>query len=330
LHPPDINRSRIVIRPRIRRLAQLLGAPFQGWRRPRRPRHAFLPAVEALGPRIVPTISFGGANPFAVGATPVASTLADLNGDGRLDLVVVNSAGNSISVLLNTTPVGASTPAFAAQQTFAVGNGPFSVVVGDFNGDGRPDLAVADFNSNSVSVLLNRTPNGAGTVSFAPQQTFAVGGSPQAVAVGDFNGDGKPDLAVANSTSNTVSVLLNSTSFRATSASFAAQQTFAVGSGPIFLAVADFNGDGTPDLAVSNFGGNSVSVLLNQTGAGASAVSFAAQQTFAVGVGPIPVVAVDLNSDGRPDLAVANSAANTVSVLMNTTTAGASSAAFAA
>ena len=107
-----------------------------------------------------PSLAFGGANTFAVGTTPVASTLVDLNGDGRLDLVVANSASNSISVLLNTTPVGSSTLTFAAQQTFAVGKGPFSVAVGDFNGDGKPDLAIANQGSDTVSVLVNTTATG--------------------------------------------------------------------------------------------------------------------------------------------------------------------------
>ena len=81
------------------------------------------------------------------------------------------------------------------------------MAVGDFNGDGRPDLAVANFGSGTVSVLMDTTAAGATTLSFAAQQTFAVGAGPISVAVGDFNGDGKPDLAVANHGSNTVSVL---------------------------------------------------------------------------------------------------------------------------
>src|SRR5690242_7957054 len=100
-----------------------------------------------------------------------------------------------------------------------------SVAVGDFNGDGKPDLAIANLRSGTVSVLLNTTSPGATTPSFAPQQTFATDSDPNSVVVGDFNGDGKLDLAIANEGSNTVSVLLNTTSAGATTPSFAPQQT---------------------------------------------------------------------------------------------------------
>jgi hypothetical protein len=124
---------------------------------------------------------------------------------------VGNTDTNTVSVLLNTTATGATTASFAPQQTFAVGISPRSVVVGDFNGDGKPDLAVANSGSNTVSVLLNTIATGATTASFAAQQAFSVGSDPFSVAAGDFNGDGKPDLAVANNDPNThtASVLLN-------------------------------------------------------------------------------------------------------------------------
>ncbi len=168
-------------------------------------------------------------------------------------------------MLLNTTAPGATTPSFAAQQTFATGSEPLSVAVADLTGDGRPDLIVANYSSNTVSVLLNTTAPGATTPSFAAQQTFATGNKPESVAAADVNGDGRPDLIVANGAASTVSVLLNTTAPGASTPSFAAQQTFATGSDPASVAVADLTGDGRPDLIVANEVSNTVSVLLNTT-----------------------------------------------------------------
>ncbi|GAA0717335.1 beta strand repeat-containing protein [Dokdonella soli] len=267
--------------------------------------------------------SFATQQTFATGAHPFSITATDVNGDGKPDLIVANSGGNSVSVLLNTTAPGAATASFATQQAFAAGLHPFSVTATDVNGDGKADLIVANYGSNSVSVLLNTTASGAVTPSFAIQQTFATGAAPYSVTATDVNGDGKPDLIVANNNGNTVSVLLNTTASSATTPSFGAQQTFAAGSGPISVTATDVNGDGKPDLIVANYGGNSVSVLLNKTAPGAPTARFAIQQAFAAGAGAVSVNATDVNGDGKPDLIVANGNDNTVSVLLNTTAPGA-------
>ena len=118
---------------------------------------------------------------------------------------------NSVSVLLNTTAPGSTVPSFAAQQDFATGSLPISVAVGDFNGDGKPDLAVADVRLEPRLGAAEHDGTGSAIASFSPRQDFVTGSAPDAVAVADLNGDGKPDLAVANFFSNTVSVLLNTT-----------------------------------------------------------------------------------------------------------------------
>ncbi|MGO9450712.1 MAG: FG-GAP-like repeat-containing protein [Candidatus Binataceae bacterium] len=275
------------------------------------------------------TASFATQQTFATGNTPYSVAAADVNGDGVPDLIVANSGGNTVSVLLNTTTAGATIPSFATQQTFATGNTPYSVTAVDVNGDGMPDLIVANSGGNTVSVLLNTTTPGATIPSFAAQQTFAVGATPFSVKAVDLNGDGKPDLIVANSGGNTVSVLLNTTTAGATAPSFATQQTFATGNTPHSVTAVDVNGDGKPDLIVANSGDGTVSVLLNTTTPGATTPSFATQQTFATGNTPHSVTAVDVNGDGKPDLIVANSADDTASVLLNTTAPGATTPSFA-
>jgi Bacterial Ig-like domain (group 3)/FG-GAP-like repeat/FG-GAP repeat len=187
---------------------------------------------------------------------------------------------------------------FSAPVPYAVGQGPFSVAVGDFNGDGKPDMAVVNVFSNSVSVLLG---NGDGTFHMA--KNFAVGDQPSSLAVGDFNGDGKLDLVVANEHSNNVSVLLGNGD-----GTFQPAQNFFAGASSS-VTVGDFNGDGKLDLAVAI--GSSVSVLL-----GSGDGTFQTARNFAAGIGPISVTVGDFNGDGKPDLAVANFNSNNVSVLL--------------
>jgi hypothetical protein len=242
------------------------------------------------------------------------AAVGDFNGDGKPDIAVVNNG--TVSILLNATLTGSSTVSFAGPQTFAVGTSPEALAVGDFDGDGRPDLAVVNNNnggSGTVSVLLNTTSTGSSTVTFAAQQTFAVGTNPTSVAVADFNGDGKPDLAVGNynngnsAVSSTVSVLLNTTPTGSGTASFAAQQTFAVGFYGDSVMAADFNADGKPDIASVGLGGQEVSVLVNTTPALATTASFIQQTSGMAGSGGYDALAAgDFNSDGRPDLIASN------------------------
>ena len=202
-------------------------------------------------------------------------------------------SGVAVWALVLTVPAAAGAASlFGSQSTYAVGSAPQALAVGDFDGDGHPDLAVANYNSNTVSVLLG---NGDGT--FQPQTTYAVGGEPNGVAVGDFNGDGHPDLAVANYNSNTVSVLLGNGD-----GTFQPQTTYAVGPGPNDVKVGDFSGDGHLDLAVTDANSNQVSVLLGN-GDG----TFQPQATYPVGTLPNALVVGDFNGDGHLDLAVINS-----------------------
>jgi hypothetical protein len=254
--------------------------------------------------------SFQAPQTFDVGdpnhlGRPLALTLADLNNDGRADLVVANSADNTVSVLLGN---GDGTFQTKTQEIYNVGQRPDAVAVADVNGDGIPDIVVANYSDGTVTVLLG---NGDGTFQDSPgylaTHTFAVGHGPNSLTVADLNGDNKPDLVVTNIFDNTLSVLLVNGD-----GTFQPQQTYAVGKQPYDVAVADINGDGIPDLITANYGGNSVSVLLGD-GHG----SFGAQQVIPVGERPVTVAVADVNGDGQPDLVTTNRRDGTVSVLQN-------------
>jgi VCBS repeat-containing protein len=212
-----------------------------------------------------------------------------------------------LAALLLATPAPAQAQvSFGPAASVAVGDGPASTAVGDFNGDGNPDLAVANQLSSTVSVLVGSAVGG-----FTRQTPdVGVGDFPVSVAVGDFNGDQDPDLAVANGFSGTVSVLLGGSG-----ASFIRQTPdLTIGGTPWSVAVGDFNRDGDPDLAVANQLSNNVSVLLGGAGG-----SFTRQTPdLAVGAGPTSVAVGDFNGDNDPDLAVANQFSGTVSVLLGT------------
>jgi hypothetical protein len=177
------------------------------------------------------------------------------------------------------------------------------VAVGDFNGDGVPDLAVTNSGPRTVSVLLG---NGDGT--FRTAFNCPVGAAPTCVAVGDFDRDGILDLVVNNNVaSGTVSVLMGNGD-----GTFRAAGSYAAGISASAVAVADLNGDGILDLAVANGGSNNVSVLLgNGDGTFGAAVNYPAgggDQPF-----PRSMAVGDFNGDGTPDLVVAS---DTVSVLL--------------
>jgi hypothetical protein len=247
-----------------------------------------------------------GQQTFGVGSNPTAIAIADLTGDGKADLVVRNAGDATVSVLL-----GNGDGTFAAQQTFAIGQGPYanSLTVADLNGDGRPDILAANPLDGTVSILLNQTTRDARSVGFL-SAPLVIGGAPVSVTVGDFNRDGKPDLAVANAADITVSVLAGDGT-----GAFTPLQTIRVANGLGVITTADVNGDGRLDLLLTNegdrdFSGNTVSELLGR-GNG----TFQASQFFNVESGPIGIVVVDVNGDGNPDLITANAKDVSVSVL---------------
>ena len=184
---------------------------------------------------------------------PYDVVLADLNGDGKPDIVTPSQTGNTVSVLLNK---GNGT--YATAVSYAAGSSPDAVAIGDFNGDGKLDIAVADETGNNVDILLG---NGNGTFSAATSYSTGSNTGPIWVATADLNGDGKLDLVTADINSNTGSVL-----FGNGNGTFGAPHEFPAQTEPGFVITGDFNGDGSPDFAIPNNNSASVSVLLQREG----------------------------------------------------------------
>jgi photosystem II stability/assembly factor-like uncharacterized protein len=274
----------------------------------------------------ITTSSFAPKVDFVTGASPVSVSIGDLDGDGKPDLAVANNVSNTVSVLRNTSSSGSITTAsFASKVDFTTGGSPFSVTIGDLDGDGKADLAVANRSSNMVSIYRNTSSSGSiNTGSFATKVDFTTGIDPYSVAIGDLDSDGKADLAVVNLEGNTVSVFRNtSSSGSITTASFAAKVDFATGAGPASLAIGDLDGDGKADLALANSRSDTFSVFRNISSSGSiTTASFAAKVDFITGTGSGSLAIADLDGDGKADLAVANFDSNTASVFRNTSSSG--------
>lgn len=206
-----------------------------------------------------------------------------------------------VSQLASSALAGNLAGATFPRTDFTVGHSPDAVAVGDFNGDGRLDMAVANEGDNTVSILLG---NGDGT--FQSQTTVATGLAPDAIVTGDFNGDGKLDLAVANFTDNSLLILLGNGD-----GTFAAGRTITGINTPVAMVTGDFRNSGKLDLAVLDQADGVVSILLGN-GDG----TFQNKIDTSVGRSPSALVSGDFNADGKPDLAVTNSASNSVSVLL--------------
>ena len=245
-------------------------------------------------------LSFPPAVTFPVGVDPRAVTVADFNNDGKPDLAVVNSGPSSASQSSLSVLLGNGNGSFQPAVTTDVLNGGAgngnaqSVAVGDFNGDGLPDVALntAGPAGPAVEVLL-----GKGDGSFQPNHLILpVGQTPFSVAAGDFDRNGTLDLVTANS-QGTVSVLLGNGD-----GSFRPRVDLAVGGAPRAVAVGDFNGDGRLDVVAAQQLSNTVSVLLGHgDGTFARPLVFAASgQDFT----PTSLAVGDVNGDGRPDLVI--------------------------
>jgi hypothetical protein len=240
-------------------------------------------------------------SPLPVGAAqPYGVLTADFNRDGRIDAATVNGTGGNMSVFLR----GAGGFATEPGSPFPVGPGPGYGAVADFNGDLYPDVATQNFSDGTVSVMLRQAGGG-----FAAEGAALSVGSTSSVAAADFNGDTRVDIAATSLNGSTVTTYLRNTANNGFNLEGTPSPT---GANPRDLVAADFNRDGRPDLAITNLGAGSVTVLLrNPANSG-----FTAEAPIPVGASPEGIEAADFNGDGYPDIAVAVLGTNTVNVLL--------------
>ena len=254
-------------------------------------------------------VSFNQVMQPALSGTPYGIAVGDFNRDGKPDVIVTQNTAGAATVLLNntlsTSPLPMGRNLSAPNLSYATGNMADAVTVADFNGDGIPDMAVAFFEDYTVQVL-----DGNGDGTFGAAATYSVGKHPYAIASADLNHDGHPDLVTANEADGTISVLLNSGTggFSAASGS-----PITVGTQPTGVAIGDVNGDGIPDIAVANFGSNTVSILL---GKGDGTFTPASTPTLATQTNPYNVAIGDFNGDGKRDIAVTNNGSASMEVYL--------------
>ncbi len=214
--------------------------------------------------------------------------------------IVVGASGQGAAYVFENPPACTNTGYYTVSSV-GVNSQPASVVLRDFNEDGRLDLAVANSGSNTVTIRM-----GDGNGGFAPGSQIGTGQSPISIAAGDLNNDGHLDLAIANQSGNSVSIRLGDGL-----GSFSGTTTVSVNGQPHAVVLGDVNNDGMLDLATANQSNNSVSIRLGN-GNG----SFSGTTRVGVGSSPRAVALADFNGDGKLDFAAANQYHNTVSICL--------------
>lgn len=261
----------------------------------------------------VGNITFGAQVSYITASRPYRLAIGDIDGDGRADIATANNSVNSVSVLRNISS-GTGSINFSPKIDFAVGTSPYGISFGDLDGDNKIEIVTANSSATEAVSVLHNTST-IGTISFIPRIPFSTTFTAYDVAIGDLNGDGKLDLAVANANGNYVSVFRN-TSTAIGNISFDTKIDFATSAGINQIAIGDLDGDGNLDLAVNNR--NTFLSIFRNTGVSGGAISFAPKVDFTNNNNANSIILDDIDGDGKNDLATANfNGNNNISVFRN-------------
>jgi hypothetical protein len=250
--------------------------------------------------------------PVGTGLDQEGAAVGDLDGDGKPDIALTSGIGQASVSIYRNTSVGAAI-SFAGRLDLAVVNGPYGVTIGDLDGDGKPDLVVANTGGNQLSFFRNLSVPG--TLSFGARVDLTLGGAPYDVAIGDIDGDGKADLVVSSQGSSGALYVIQNTS---TTGTFSFGTPIGVATGFGRVSLGDLDGDGKLDIAEA--ASSAVTVVRNQSTAGNFV--FGGAQSFYNDSYSESVTIADLDGDGKKDLVCVNRFNNTVSVFHSTSSVG--------
>jgi hypothetical protein len=255
-------------------------------------------------------ISFANGLDFPVVNGTYSVAIGDLDGDGKPDIAAANNGANQICVFRNTSTSG--TISFAPRVDYDAGTSPYSVIIGDVDGDNKAELIYTTQSTGSaLSVMKNKSV--AGTLSFDIPIIVANFPGPFVATMGDLDGDNRPELVAASAGSG---IVVKQNLSTPGNIAFSGQQyTLTTGNYPVGVVIADIDGDGKPDLASCNRMTNNISLIRNISTAGS--LNFETTVDYNCGMDPFFLTAGDLNSDQRPEIIVANSSSTFVSVFTN-------------